>query len=102
MKNWKKTCILYFIGERYRYCSYQDLAFTANYGFYKPREKTYSQQVKIHLRNELVRIAIFAWIFTCYWNGVNSNEISLCSTSVYVGTKCRIAIFFKDQRARAQ
>jgi hypothetical protein len=31
------------------------------------------QQVKIHLRNELVRFAIFAWIFTRYWNGVNSN-----------------------------
>ena len=52
----------------------QDLAFTADYGFYKPRDKTYCMRVKIHLRNELVRIAIFAWIFTHYWNGVNSNR----------------------------
>ena len=52
----------------------QDLVFTANYGFYKLREKTYRMLVKIHLRNELVRIAIFVWIFTCYWNGGNSNS----------------------------
>ena len=52
----------------------QDLAFTANYGFYKPRKKTYNKWGKIHLLNELVRFANFAWIFTCYWNRVNSNK----------------------------
>ncbi len=38
------------------------------------REKTYSLKAKIHLRTNEVRIAIFAWIFACYWNGVNSNN----------------------------
>ncbi len=41
---------------------------------YAFREKMYSLIANIHLRNEFIRLAIFAWIFAYYWKGVNSNR----------------------------
>ncbi len=57
--------------QSYRYCSQARNALDCAF-----REKTYSLKAKIHLRTNEVRIAIFAWIFACYWNGVNSNVLS--------------------------
>ena len=51
----------------------QDLAFAANYGFTSHvRKRSGCKQKSICATNE-VRNAIFAWIFTRYWNKVNGN-----------------------------
>ena len=50
-------------------CSAGLRIYIANKVRFADREKEQWQQAQIHLHNELVRIAIFAWICACNYEG---------------------------------